>query len=414
MPAQEARLPALDVLRAVGALCVLAVHVGVRTGAVYRGLPGGVLARLDVGVAIFFVLSGFLLFRPFVVARAEGLRRPSAGRYLWRRALRILPAYWLAVTACLLLLPPNKGTPPELWVRFFTLTQIYIPFPLAPGLYQAWTLATEASFYVVLPVLALVALGRRWRPRRTVVVTVALAVLALLAWLVVIGGGHLPASPAALWLPMYLLWFAAGMALATAHVALRTGTAPAGWRVLDRLSLAPLACWIAAVGLLVVAGTPVGGGRDVNTFGLNQLAVKVVLFTAVATLVVVPAAFGPPTRAKLVLGNGVLRWLGAMSYGVFLWHPFVLEAIYEITDRPVFGGGFIEVYLMTGGFALALAVLSYYVVERPLLRLSPQWRRRRSSDAVEAGPDGRQPQGADGEQTDGLRPADVVGIGGVH
>src|SRR4051812_26100870 len=94
-PATQSRLPALDVLRVVGAAAVVGVHVGFNTGAVYQGVWGGVLARLDVGVAIFFVLSGFLLFRPFALARATGARRPGTGRYLWRRALRILPAYWL-------------------------------------------------------------------------------------------------------------------------------------------------------------------------------------------------------------------------------------------------------------------------------------------------------------------------------
>ena len=87
------RLPALDALRAVGAAAVIGTHVGFSTGAISRFEWGGLLARLDVGVAIFFVLSGFLLFRPFAAAVATGADRPSVRRYLWRRALRILPAY---------------------------------------------------------------------------------------------------------------------------------------------------------------------------------------------------------------------------------------------------------------------------------------------------------------------------------
>ena len=54
------------------------------------------------------MLSGFLLFRPWALNAATGRPRPRTGRYLWRRALRILPAYWVAVVVCLLVLPQNR------------------------------------------------------------------------------------------------------------------------------------------------------------------------------------------------------------------------------------------------------------------------------------------------------------------
>jgi len=121
------RLPALDALRAVGAAAVVGTHVGFATGATGATAFGGLLARMDVGVAIFFALSGFLLFRPFAYAAATGTRRPGARRYLWRRALRILPAYWLTVLVCLAVLPGNADAPRADWLRFATLTQIYAP-----------------------------------------------------------------------------------------------------------------------------------------------------------------------------------------------------------------------------------------------------------------------------------------------
>src|SRR5436190_14296516 len=93
--AHGSRLPALDAVRAIGAIGVLAYHVAFNTGLSTHGTWNGVLARLDVGVALFFVLSGFLLFRPYALAAATGGTRPSTPRYLWRRAVRILPAYWL-------------------------------------------------------------------------------------------------------------------------------------------------------------------------------------------------------------------------------------------------------------------------------------------------------------------------------
>src|ERR1700730_4577740 len=99
------RLPALDALRAVGAIAVVATHVGFWTAATADPFWGGLVARLNVGVAIFFVLSGFLLFRPFVRSAAGQTPVPDTNRYLVRRAVRILPAYWLAVIVSLIVLP---------------------------------------------------------------------------------------------------------------------------------------------------------------------------------------------------------------------------------------------------------------------------------------------------------------------
>ena len=90
----------IDSLRAVAAISVLAYH------ALYKGvllqLPTGSplspwAAHLDVGVPIFFVLSGFLLYRPFVRARLSGSEAPDTEAYGWRRVMRILPAYWIAL-----------------------------------------------------------------------------------------------------------------------------------------------------------------------------------------------------------------------------------------------------------------------------------------------------------------------------
>ena len=91
--------PALDGFRALAAIGVLLAHVALLSGLNVRkpGL-GHYLARADVGVSIFFLLSGFLLYRPFVAARLAGRPSMGLGAYARRRALRILPAYWVALT----------------------------------------------------------------------------------------------------------------------------------------------------------------------------------------------------------------------------------------------------------------------------------------------------------------------------
>src|ERR1700709_1333361 len=156
-------LPALDSMRAIAAVAVIARHASFWGGAYAQHVFGTALARLDFGVAIFCVLSGFLLSRPWFERQARRLPAPSAPRYLWKRALRIIPVYVLAVVAALTLLPGNNGASPALWVKTLLLSNIYVDDHLPDGLTQMWSLATEVAFYLVLPGLMWLALSRRGR-----------------------------------------------------------------------------------------------------------------------------------------------------------------------------------------------------------------------------------------------------------
>ncbi|HEX5597642.1 MAG TPA: acyltransferase [Micromonosporaceae bacterium] len=363
------RLPALDALRAIGATAVVGHHVGFATGATSNEQWGGWLARLDVGVAVFFVLSGFLLFRQWALALAISHCRPRTGRYLWRRALRILPAYWLAVVVCLLVLPQNQPAPAGDWLRHLSLTQIYDSGLLRHGLSQTWSLATEVSFYLLLPILASLALGRTWRPGRTAAIATASGVLVTAAWIAVMATGLLDMGLHTMWLPAYGGWFGAGMALAAAHVALHTASAPRAFRLLEVLGSTPLACWSLAVGLFAIATTPVAGPRNLTEPTPAEFAVKLTLYLAIGVLILVPAAFGPPTRTRALLNSAPGRWLGAVSYGLFLWHQLVLELIYLIDRRPLFTGEFASTFFLTMLGGLFCAAVSYYVLEQPLQML---------------------------------------------
>jgi peptidoglycan/LPS O-acetylase OafA/YrhL len=377
---------------------VVAVHVGFNTGQVGVPFWGGIVARLDSGVAIFFVLSGFLLFRPFVLARATGTKNPSVGRYLLRRALRILPAYWLVVVVVLLALPANRGTSPRLWAEYLTLSGIYDPYFLRAGLVQTWSLCTEVAFYLVLPLVAWVALLRpRWSPRATLAVTVGLGVGTTVGWLLMMKLGVGPsAGGRTMWLPTYAAWFGGGMALATVHAALTTKTAPRAWRVFDRLAAHPLVCWAAAAGLLVIVSTPLGGPWVLAPISVRQEGTKLALEGLIAALALIPLAFGGDNAIKRALSTGPARWVGTVSYGVFLWHLFILEMIYLVAGWPLFTGSFFPVYLLTVGLSLVVAAASWYVFERPILNLDLRWRRQpgpisstaaREGDTGEAGRD---------------------------
>ena len=144
-------LPALDSMRAVAAVAVVATHASFWGGAyaqaqVRHGAGAPRHRRRDLLRALRLPAVPSLAGR-----HARGLPAPSTGRYLWKRALRILPVYVLAVVAALLLLPGNNGASPGLWVKTLTLTNIYFDDRLPDGLTQMWSLATEVAFYVAAP-----------------------------------------------------------------------------------------------------------------------------------------------------------------------------------------------------------------------------------------------------------------------
>src|SRR5688500_15419110 len=88
-PRHDQRFPLIDGYRALAATAVVMTHVGFQTGESLSGSFSGVLARLDVGVALFFLISGFLLFRPHALRHLAAAPAPAVKPYLWRRALRL-------------------------------------------------------------------------------------------------------------------------------------------------------------------------------------------------------------------------------------------------------------------------------------------------------------------------------------
>jgi peptidoglycan/LPS O-acetylase OafA/YrhL len=326
-------LPAVDGLRAVAAAAVLLTHVAFRTGETQGGAGGALLARFDAGVAVFFVLSGFLLY-----PAAQPLRR-----YALRRAARILPAYWvlLAVVATTWSVPATHW-----W-----LGQTYTG-PLSGPLTQTWSLCTEIAFYAVLPGLAALARRHEWA-------VLAGCALAGYGWIAAV---HLLGAPdrLLLWLPGHLDWFAAGMAVA----AVARGNVPA-W--LAQLAAWPGTCWAVAGALLFLLATPIAGPLTLAPVPGGAALVKEAGYAVVATLLLVPCALGPQ---RGVLASEPLRFLGRVSYGVFLWHLVVLDLVYRATGWPDFSGRMLAVAVLTGLGSVAVGSLSWVLVERPALRFA--------------------------------------------
>lgn len=372
------RFGGLDGLRAFGALGVLCTHVGFESGDALRGPFKGLLSRLDAGVAIFFVISGFLLYRPHLVAMVQARSRPATRAYFWHRALRILPALWIATALAAVLLPHSRRVDLGLYLRHATLIHIYFENHQLAGLSQMWSLATEAAFYALLPLLAWLQCRGGFANRRDVrrqLLVLGIFFVAGPVWMAVMASHGYPSS--GLWLPGYLGWFGAGMALAVWQVARSEGLLPD--RYLGKLADNPGTVWAGALAVFALATSPLAGPYDLSPASPGQAATKNLLYVVLAVMIVFPAvgAVSESAEPKVVrvLGGRVGHYLGDISYGVFAYHVVVLGVVERLTGHVVFTGSFATLFWLTLAVSVVLASLSYRLIERPIMRRGRRDRR---------------------------------------
>lgn len=371
------RFPCLDGIRAVAALLVVLTHVGARTGRnEVPGLAGALLHQAGaLGVSMFFALSGFLLYRPFVAAHLAGNRPPGTAAYLRRRLLRIVPAYWLALTAALFVFAsvdvPDSGAGDVL--LYYGFGQTYTDLSPLGGLPQAWTLCVEMAFYLVLPLFAfavrhLVTRRAGVETRFTAEVLAVVAVMTfsvMFRWFVLITRPH-ELNPLN-WLPALADWFAVGMLLAVV-----SAWAGAGGRlpsVLRRLGDHPWLA-VAAAAELVWMMTWLDLPRGIAAMGGVDHMLRNLLFAGVAALVLTVGVVGDQHRGavRAFLGSRPVRFLGTISYGVFLWHVIVLREVADALSLDRTWGGFATLLAVTVPVTVGVAWTSWVLVERPLLR----------------------------------------------
>lgn len=351
----EDRVASLTGLRAVAALLIVGTHAAYGTGQLSNSYLGTLYARLEVGVPIFFVLSGFLLFRPWVRATADGAPTPSLRRYVSRRIRRIVPPYFVVVLIAYALYHfrdagPNPGHTWKGLLEHLTLTQIYEPvyfYVMHQGLTQTWSLAVEFAFYAVLPLLAGLLLRvlckGAWRPR---LILAGLGCLAAItpAWLSLqYGTDWLPTS-AGMWLPAHLLYFVGGMTLAVLQV------------IGARVSLL-IAGAVAVLGYLIVS-TPIAGDVIAGETSLWQTLVKVALYAAIACAAVAALVLVDGNGYDRLLNSAPLVWLGEISYEVFLLHVIAMEIVMaSVLNWPVFTGSWAVVVVLTVAMTVPTAWL---------------------------------------------------------
>jgi peptidoglycan/LPS O-acetylase OafA/YrhL len=366
-------MPGLDGLRAVAAVLVVLTHVGFLTGAVSFGVVGHLLGRGDLGVSIFFALSGFLLYAA-MQREWERTGTMAVGPYYARRVVRVLPAFWLGLAVVCLVVRPGLGAS----LANLTLTQIYIPDALLPGYTQTWSLATEVSFYLVLPFvflalprltqsrLAQSRLAQSGWVRRADTVSVLVAswavgvACAAASGLVEIDGQAL----AGRWLPAHWCSFVLGMVLA--EIRARPTSRP--HQLASTLAAYPGTCLTLAGTAYLLATTTVAGPLTLGPIAGVQLAGKEVLGSLVTLGLMLPLLFGVQNRGYAqLLSSPPARYLGRISYGIFLWHLSVFEAIYAVTGIDYFTGGAIALLALGLPVTVGIAAASERFLERPLL-----------------------------------------------
>lgn len=374
--ARPHRFPMLDPLRGLAAISVLLVHTGIFSDALDDPGYGRLLAHLDIGVPFFFLLSAFLLYRPFVEARIAATERTSFADYGKRRFVRIAPAYWAVLTIAAIV-PGMAGAFSGNWWVYYGLLQnypIYEPTgtcavdPFRCGVPIAWTLSIEVFFYLTLPlfVLAMAWLGARWRRGW---LRLELVVVALLTAISVVIQSSTPKGDLHTWLYFSPLgrgwWFGLGLALAAISVeANRRPSEPAfvGW--LRRNPGVPVLGGV----LFYVAASVVVVPAPSMAFPIvtmSSYVAQYLLFGVIAALILLPAIFGADGGGlvRRALRHRTLIWLGLVSYGIFLWQFPVLIFLIDAGVE-----GFALLTVLTFGITVACAAVSFYLLERPLMR----------------------------------------------
>ena len=353
-------VPALDGLRAAAVVAVLLFHAG--------HLRGGFL-----GVDLFFALSGFLITSLLIRdARGDGIRLTT---FYGRRLRRLLPAvYTLIVVAAIWAW--TFGSPTDLagvqgdgpWAvayianwHFIAESGGYWASFAEPSMFDhLWSLAIEEQFYLLWPLSLLGVWAWARRPERTLLVVCVVGVVASFAAMLLLHGGGDPTR----------VYMGTDTRAASLLVGAAAATSPC--RRLAAALVARLGRWTTALlavlaALVLWSWVAVDGASSAGLYRGGLL-----LHSTACALVVAIVASAPGTAGMRLLGWGPLVWIGALSYGLYLWHwPVYLVLSPDRTNLDGVALTFVRIAVSVG-----CAALSYHLVENPI-RYRVTWARGR-------------------------------------
>ncbi len=344
------------------------------------------IARVDLALATFFVLSGYLIARPFLRSFVLGTKRPSIRRFVRNRVLRIVPIFYLLSVLILLRFgldgsigptpdnPSGTGEPSSWWqlLSIFTFTQSYTGGSATLPIGQAWSLDIEVAFYVAIPIAALLAyrLGRPLKTPRARLIA-ALGFIGLLTLLSIALRQNAENVFALLTSPPLIVYvFLPGVALAVIEpyaVSYFRGHP----RRARRFAWAAVA--VAALACLLYMQWDYEAGTTQIHHALGRRSVLLALFGMALIAAMMAVQLGTE-RAPRWLNNRVTNWVGERSYAFYIVHVWVIFEVINVVGAdtdPVLLGAIL--FLVGYPISIAIAALSWKYVERPCLERRLPW-----------------------------------------
>ena len=344
------------------------------------------IARIDLALATFFVLSGYLLARPFLRSFVFGTKRPSVRRFIRNRVLRIVPIFYLIAVLVLLRFGldgaigptpdnPSGTAPPSSWwqvLSVFTFTQTYTGGSATIPIGQAWSLDVEVFFYAAIPIAAAIAY-RLGAPLKTprVRALAGLCFVGLLALVSIALRQYAGNSFALLTSPPLIIYvFLPGVALALAEPLV------VPWlrghpRRARRVAWGAVAVAVVAYLLYMAWDYEAGTTQIHHALGRRSVLVAVFGTALIGGMMALQLGTGGAPRW---LNNRATNWLGERSYAFYLLHIWVFFEIINVVGadtEPVLLGAILMVVGLP--ISLGLAGLSWKYVERPCLERRLPW-----------------------------------------
>lgn len=405
---EQGTIATLDGVRAIACLTVMGYHINLMTRSAHlwttdgKPLTSAIVLAGSSGVTLFFVLSGFLLFLPYVRALLFERSWPETRVFYLRRVLRIIPGYYTSLFLLVVLEKPEY-LQPERWSQLllfplFLMDSTRATFQQLNGPY--WTLAIEWQFYMLLPWIALGirAIVQRLHPERRIWGVVG-CLLGLVVWGVLTRalGMYCMTHPTATFLVprgvlnIFLLVtygvdgkfmedFAVGMLTGVCYLVVHH--AAASKNVVPRAQRRSSWLWGGGVLLCLVMAIqlyrhplPVLGPLFQSTEWLNELGFSLGFGCCILAIL-----FDPFGGLKRFFAWAPLRWIGLISYSLYIWHLPLLISFDnhigpDLRHLPAFAA-YSLYWLWAVVVVIPFSFVMYLLVEKPGMRLSNQLKQR--------------------------------------
>jgi peptidoglycan/LPS O-acetylase OafA/YrhL len=357
----------IDGLRCFAALSVLLVHTW-EVGPSGKSQWGSAFTYISpvgqAALAMFFTLSGYLIYRMYVGPAIRGRGYPSTGAFLFNRVLRLFPNYWLILTVAALAGAAGQAGGNGLQgggfdgvgtaVANYTLLQTYFPHTILSGIGAAWSLTVEIAFYLSIPILAAIVVRRaEGKTGRAQIIAYCMPAVALLLL-----------GVAGKWVVHHIVGLTT-RADTTSFVLQQSFLSKAdlvswGMMVAVVTTALPRERWsrwptrrLALTGLVTIVIGIVGGNTVFMAFGC----------AAILLWSMISHANGTPSRPARFISAPTFAYLGLISYSIYLWHGPVLIALNNLHALPSGWAGVFTDPLIVAGITLPLSALTYRYVE---------------------------------------------------